>query len=491
MSISATFANALSGLTATGRQAGVASNNLANAMTEGYGRQSVELGSVAIAGGGVGVEVLGVSRASAPDLTAARRKADGEAATLGPQADAMQRLGRSFGEATDEDGLFVRLEAFESTLRALADTPESRPRQIAAVEAGRDLAAGFNELSTEAATVRQNADGTINAQVQTVNRNLARLEDLNATIIRLGSGGRDVATLVDERERLIDEVSALIPARTHLQADGAVHLTTSQGLYLLSERAQVLEFTRRPTITAPMVYDPAGGGALSGLTLNGIDITPGSTHPQRIEQGALAGSFIVRDDIGVRFNQQIDALAEDLIARFQDPAVDPTLGAGDPGLFTDAGAVLDPTITEGLAGRISLNALADPAAGGDPSLLRDGLLATAPGPAGSDDGPRALLDALTGLRASVAIPDVDGSLSAAQMASGIAEAIGVRRVSTETALASLSTARETLALTEAREIGVDTDAELQELIEIEQAFAANIQVIQTASRMLEEILEIR
>lgn len=491
MSISATFANALSGLTATRRLADTTSNNLANALTEGYGRQSVDLSSAVLGGRGVGVSVTGVNRASAPDLTAARRQADGDAATLGPQAEATTRLGRSFGEAGDEDGLFVRIEELESTLRALADTPESEPRQLDAVEAARDLASRFNKLSDEAATVRQNADATINAQVQTVNRNLAQIDELNAKIVRLGSGGRDVATLIDERERLIDEVSALIPARTHLQSDGSIHLTTQQGIYLLAETPSELQFTRSPIITAPMAYDPAGTGALSGLTLRGIDITPDSTHPQRLTGGAIAGNFVVRDDIGVEFNAQIDQLAADLIARFEDPTVDPTLGAADPGLFTDNGAQLDLTTVEGLAGRISLNPLADPAAGGDPARLRDGLLSAGPGPTGSDTIARNLLDALTAGRPAAAIPGVDGNLSAAGMASGIGEAIGIRRTNAETALSSLSTAREALALSEAREIGVDTDAELQDLIEIEQAFAANIQVIQTASRMLEEILEIR
>ncbi|MEM1298957.1 MAG: flagellar hook-associated protein FlgK [Pseudomonadota bacterium] len=491
MSISATFANALSGLTATRRLADVTANNLANALTEGYGRQSVDLSSAVLEGRGVGVSVTGVSRASAPDITAARRKADGDAATFGAQASALERLGRSLGEATDEDSLFVRLEEFEAGLRALADTPESGPRQTQTVEAAKDLVQRLNNLSQEAATVRANADGEIAKQVQTVNRNLARIDELNATIVRLGAGGRDVATLIDERERLIDEVSASIPARVHLQDDGSVFLTTTSGLFLLQEQPADLQFTPSPIITAPMTYDPAGTGALSGLTLAGIDITPSNTHPQRLTEGGIAGNFIVRDDIGTEFDSRIDQFAADLIARFEDPAVDPTLAAGDPGLFTDGVAALDLTIVEGLAGRIAVNALADPAQGGDPTRLRDGLQSAGPGPAGSDTIPRALLDTLTAGRPSTAIPGLVGNLSAAQMISGITEATGIRRTSAEAELASLTGARETIALTEAREIGVDTDAELQELIQIEQAFAANIQVIQAASRMLEQITEIR
>ena len=40
-------------------------------------------------------------------------------------------------------------------------------------------------------------------------------------------------------------------------------------------------------------------------------------------------------------------------------------------------------------------------------------------------------------------------------------------------------------------LGVDQDREMQRLIQIEQAYAANAQVIQTASRMLDELTRLR
>ena len=77
------------------------------------------------------------------------------------------------------------------------------------------------------------------------------------------------------------------------------------------------------------------------------------------------------------------------------------------------------------------------------------------------------------------------------MVTGIAEYTGQLRDRTEVSTSALISTRESLAANEAREIGVDQDAELQSLIQIEQAFAANIQVIQTASRMMDELTEIR
>lgn len=490
MSITSSIANALTGLRASGSRADTASNNLANALTKGYGRQEVSVNAAILEGVGVGVRVLSVSRAAAPNLTAARREADGEAATLAPQANALESLARSLGEATGADGLGRRLESFETALRALAETPESAQRQVQTALAARDVAVQLNTLSDQASVIRQNADGEIKTLVDTVNRNVQRIDDLNGKIVSLTASGSNVAALIDERERTIDEVSAILPVRVHPQQNGSVHLTTSQGMYLLAEEPETLSFVSSPIITPGMVYDPAGGGALSGVSLGSIDITSTGTHPQRLTEGALAGELAVRDQIGATFNDQIDQFAADLIARFQDPAVDPTLGATDTGLFTDAGGVLDPATIDGLADRISLNVLVDPSSGGDPARLRDGLLSAALGPSASDTIPRALIDAVTGLRSAATIPGVDGNLSAFQMVAGIVEIVGINRTGAQRDLSAATATREALATSEAEEIGVDTDAELQDLILIEQAFSANLQVIQTASRMLLELTEI-
>ena len=339
--------------------------------------------------------------------------------------------------------------------------------------------------------MRSDADKAISQDVAKVNQNLKQIQALNADIQALSVTDTSVPTLIDQRERLIDEVNVIIPIRIQAKEDNVVHIYTAGGQFILQESAAVLEFTHNPVITTPMVYDPAGGGALSGLTLRGQDITPGSGNPLQIREGSLAGHFAVRDQITVEHLERVDQFAADLISRFENSAVDPTLAAGDPGLFTDNGSALDTSIISGLSGRIAVNALADASQGGDPARLRDGLQAAGPGPLNSDVLPRNLLDALTAQSPAGGIPGLAGSLSSFEIVSGIVEIVGIQRTSSEASAARLTSTRETLADGEADQIGVDTDQELQALIQIEQAFAANVQVIQTASRMLQELLEIR
>ncbi|MEM1159956.1 MAG: flagellar hook-associated protein FlgK, partial [Pseudomonadota bacterium] len=213
MSLSTSLANALSGLRVNSRLTAAASNNLANALTPGYGRQTLEVGSLSLAGEGAGVRVISANRAASPGLTAARRNADGEAALLAPQSEALSRLGSVLGEPTDIDGLFRRLETFETTLRQFAETPESQPRQIQVVNDARDLTGILNQISSEVATLRQSADFDIATDVATVNRNLYSIQELNQRIQLLSSADQNFAILVDQRERLIDEVSAIVPVQ--------------------------------------------------------------------------------------------------------------------------------------------------------------------------------------------------------------------------------------------------------------------------------------
>jgi len=489
MSISSALNIALSGLTANGKLAEITSGNLANALTDGYGRQSVSLSSAVLEGYGSGVAVAGVTRASSPELTSARRISDGELAGGQAMLEALVRLERSIGGAGETNTLATRIVAFEASLRQLAETPELSPRQAAVAEAAKDVALKLNQISTESARVRQTADAEIARQISEVNTSLSKIARLNRQIQIFAASGRDTANLIDQREQLIDRVAAIVPIRERLRDDGVVELTTAQGLTLVSTRAQEIGFTPTPIVTAQMRYD-GGNGSLSGLSLNGVDITPGGPGSQSITDGLLAGNFIVRDEMAPQVSDRADALAADLIGRLSTPGLDPTLTPGDAGLFTDGGVAYDVLHLVGLAGRIELNTVVDPASGGNPSLIRDGIYATAPGPAGNGTLPRALLDALTTVGSTTNIPGLTSSLSFSGAAIGLVELIVTDRVTAEGDLAAYSSARETLAGAEAEAIGVDSDFELQALIQIEHAYAANVQVIQTASRMLNEILEL-
>jgi flagellar hook-associated protein 1 FlgK len=248
---------------------------------------------------------------------------------------------------------------------------------------------------------------------------------------------------------------------------------------LLDGRPAVLGFAPVTAMTPDMTRS---GGALSGLTLNGRSLPPSA-----LTGGELAALFDLRDAAAPGAQAQLDAVARDLAARFDAPGLDPTRPAGAPGLFTDAGLAVDAAAETGLAGRLRVNAAVLPEAGGAVWRLRDGIGAATEGPAGEASLLQAQLGALTALR-----PTVSGGFSGAGRSFGglVADhlsGIGMARQHAETGQAHVAARHGALSAEEAAQ-GVDTDAEMQQLLRIEQLFAANARVVRAADEMIDQLI---
>ncbi len=261
-----------------------------------------------------------------------------------------------------------------------------------------------------------------------------------------------------------------------------VTLYTTTGLTLVDERAVEVGFTATPVIIADMSY---ASGALGGLTLNGQPVQGGGAVG-RMTGGSLSANFALRDDILPARQASLDAVARDLIERFQDPAIDATLALGDPGLLTDGGAALDPLYTVGLADRLSVNAAVDPAFGGALFRLRDGVNATTPGPVGDAAQINLWSDAL---RATRPLAGGGASRSASGHAATATSALGLERLTAEEEVGFASARYNGLRERELA-LGVDTDAEMQTLLIIEQSYAANAKVVETVDFLIRTLMEI-
>lgn len=475
MSITSALNNAGSGLTANARMAEVVSSNLANALTEGYAKRSVDLSARQVAGG---VQIDGITRLVDRGLIGDRRLAD--AAVGGGQRglETLQSLSRVFGDVGDPAGLGGRLAAFENALLSAANDPASDNRLQAVLGRLGDVTQVLKTQSDAVQTQRVRADEAIAGDVADLNAALLQVEQSNKDIGRLRGSGLDPSAAMDARQKAIDMISGIVPLREMDRGNGQIALITMSGQILLDGKAAQFAFQPTPTITADMTF---ASGALSGVTLNGqpLDVTNGFG---RLGGGSLAASFEMRDQTLTTMQSGLDDIAADLITRFADPAVDPTVTAAGPGLLTDRGAPLAPPILEGLAGRLQINASVDPAQGGALSRLRDGVAATTTGPLGRNTQLNAWIDALR----STTGPS---GASTSGLAARFEESVSRIRLETE-AKTSFATARwETLRSAELS-TGVDTDQELQQLLRIEQAYAANAKVIQTVDFMIQRLMEI-
>lgn len=483
MGMSNALNNAVSGLTASSRMAEIISSNTANAMTEGYARRELSLSSETLGGDGGGVRILGVNRVVNEALLQDRRIADAEAANTTVRTDFYKRFEDGLGTPETQGSLSYLMSEFEGSLIEAASMPDSSARMTTAVTAARNVADKLNAISDDLQQTRLDADHSISDQVNTLNDTLQRIAALNRTITSEISVGNDAAGLMDQRQALVDRISGIVPVRTVPRDNNQIAIYTTGGAILLDGSASEVGFEKSGVMNADMTR---ASGALSGLTLNGNPIS--SSDKGAFGGGTLGAAFLVRDELAPAAQEQLDAVARNLIERFADPSVDNTLASGDAGLFTDGGDALDPANEVGLAGRLQINSIVDPLQGGEVWHLRDGLGATSEGAVGD----ASLLNSLSDALSNASVPASGGFGGVLRSASGVIadllSSASAKRQSSELDQSYAVARQETLTeLTLAD--GVDTDYEMQMLLKVQQSYAANAKVITAIDEMMQRVLE--
>ena len=484
MSIGGTLASALSGLSAAAKAAELVSSNIANATTPGYARRELQLTARTVGTAGQGVQIVGVRRSVDLALLGDRRLAQSGAGDADARAAFFKRLERALGTPDQAFSINGRVAAFEAALTEATAQPQSEPRLTAVLNAARSMASQIGLASRDVQAARTVANSEIAKDVTALNTALERVVKLNVQIRRSFGMGQDTAALQDQRQQLVDQISAVVPVREIQQNDGTISLYTPTGAVLLDGVPAVFGFAATSSVNPYMT----NGSGLAGLTLNGKPIAT-SGDRSVIQGGTLAANFAIRDDLAVTAQAQLDALSRDLVERFADSGLDATRAPGDPGLFTDAGAAFDPLNEVGLSQRLRINGAVDPGQGGGLWRLRDGLGATSPGPVGNSTLLSTLRSTLTGLREPVSGGFMSGERSFATFAGDLLSNVATARLTADGEAAYARTRLETFTSMEA-ENGVDTDQEMQALLQIEQAYAANAKVVRAVQDMIQTLLDI-
>ncbi|MEP5731469.1 MAG: flagellar hook-associated protein FlgK [Sulfitobacter sp.] len=484
MTISGAISNALSGLRAAGRGAELVSSNISNALTPGYSRRVLDLSASAITSSG-GVQIDGITRIFDASLAADRRLAEAEQVASENLATYYERFEQILGTPDLEASVSGRMSGFESSLITAASRPDAPERLTAAVLDAGSLANSLRDASDGIQDARSVADRTISQQLDQLNVALEQVVALNTQITATQVQGGDVAALQDARQGVIDTIGVLVPVRDVPRDNGQIALYTVGGAVLVDGTAAELEFHSSNLVTP---YMSVGAGTLSGLTINGVSVRTDSEHGA-LRGGAIGSQFAIRDELGVEAQEQIDSIARDLVERFQDPNVDTTLAVGDAGLFTDSGGFFDPINELGLSSRLELNAAVDPDQGGETWRLRDGINAVTPGSVGDATLLTAMSDVLTEARVP-ASGGFGGSAFAAIDLVALVTSDTSNRVRISEQELSYTNARLTELTERQLADGVDSDAEIQRLLLIEQAYAANARMIAAADEMMQTILRL-
>jgi flagellar hook-associated protein 1 FlgK len=470
MSLGLAINNASSGLNANARAVQLVSNNVANALTEGYSPQTMHRTAAHPGLTGGGVRVSAVTREIDPALAGLLRQSGGASQAAQTVAEFWTRFETAVGAPGQAGSLGTLSARFVAALTDAAARPDLENRLASVQGAAQALVSRLNTLGREVQAQRQAAETAIARDVADLNTGLGQVAQLNDDILRLGAAGQDVLTLMDQRDGVIERLSRIVPLQAFAQQDGRVGLYSAQGAMLLGHKPALVTFTPKPDITAG---DSAHSGQLEMLHLNGLALPSGPDGP--LGGGRLGALFSLRDTFAPQAQQALDQIALDLATRLQAPGVDPGLPMGAAGPITDAGQPVDPLPPPGLAGRLQLNPGLD-----DRRAWRDGLHAP-PGPPGRADQL---------LRFVAALTDADPQGRSQSEALGVSMAMisHTRQGAEDTAV--MAQTRHS-ALEDARRAnGVNTDEQMQRLLAFEKAYSANVRVLQVVDDLLRRLMEL-
>lgn len=449
MSLEGVLNSASSGLDSVSRRIATVSQNVANASTPGYVRETVAVTSVTAGGQGMGVRTGVATRSVDVQLQADVLAASADLVGQRTRQDALAGIDAASGTPGAGFDLPALLGALRDGFTRLQSDPANAVQQRAVLDRADALARGIGTVGAAVSGARQTAQDAAVADVDTANAALRDIGRLSDRIIEATSRRESVADLEDQRDRSIRTLSELTGAKVLRQPGGDV-LAVAGGL-VLPTRAATGPFGLAAAAVLPGAAGPA-------LVLEGVAVVG------RAIGGRIGANLALRDGVLPGLQAGLDGFAQTLAARFDLQGLT---------LFTDPAGVVPAVPVAGFAQTVRVN----PAVVASPSILRDG--AGPPGAAGDTALIDRVLDRVlgsgTGGVAALA------SALASQHAGLAAEATG--RVATEEAvLASLDAKL-------AAGTGVSLDSETADLVRLQNAYAANAKVIAAAQAMWTQLIE--
>lgn len=267
----------------------VTSNNVANASTPGYDRESVNLNEALPQSNGTltvgsGVVVAGVSRAYSQ---AATNQLNNSQSTLG-QLTALQnystQIDNLFG--TTAGGLSTALQNFYSAWSSVADDPTSTAARQSLLGQAQSVASAFQTTSSQLNGLDTDVNTRITADVTQINSIASSIATLNKQIVvgTAENSGQPPPDLLDQRDQLVSKLSQLVGVQTTTDSDGSLNVLIGNGQPLV-----VGGLTTQLT-TVPNQFN-ASQLEISTTALNGSPIS------NDITTGDLGGLLAARSQV--------------------------------------------------------------------------------------------------------------------------------------------------------------------------------------------------
>jgi flagellar hook-associated protein 1 FlgK len=320
----ANFSIGISGLNAAQTAIEIIGNNIANAATEGYHRQKVELtpayssssGSLFIGGGvNVGNMTRMIDNLLEQELLQQRSSME----QISQEYATLRSIENAFGElASENSGLNVIIDNFFSSLDDLSANAGDVVYQTQAVEAANSMASQFRLLGNYLTTLKEQIDLEADNAVEQINTLASQIARYNEQIGKQEIKGSKANNLSDQRDQCITELSKLIGVEIQYRDYGVVDVRISGISVVVGTFAAEVETG----------YDDAGK--------LGISLADAYTYESDIVGGRLGGLLSLKNELIADIQSDLDSLANAIITQINQYHVQGVGSAGgaDGGSFT-------------------------------------------------------------------------------------------------------------------------------------------------------------
>jgi len=309
----------ISGLNAAQWAFNIIGNNIANAATEGYHRQRLNLTPAyssqvdgVLLGGGV--DISGISRIIDGFLQNEIFRQQSSLEQVSQELAMLRTVENSFGELSDENGLSTTLDDFFNALQDLSAHPAETIWQNQAVTSAQTMATKFKTLAQFLTTLESQIYLEAANVINQVNVLTGEIAELNNNINKQEISSGQAYNLRDQRDQCISELSKLISIDTESREYGIVNISTSGIPIVVRTSAFELEV-----------------GIEENLGM-GITVAGEANYITNIQGGRIGALASLKNDFISGIHNDLDNLAKAIIQQINQYHVQ---GVGSEGSFTE------------------------------------------------------------------------------------------------------------------------------------------------------------
>jgi len=279
-------------------------DNIANASTAGYSRRSTNLERIAASSSrigqrqitdGLGVAATGIKRQADDFRSTAVRAAGADLARTQTSAVWLDQIETSLGGQQ----LGTRIASFFNSAKAVSADPAAITPRVAMLEAGAGVAIAFTATGRALDQITADLDIKALAAVDELNTLGYALARVNQGLDRASPGTGNRASLLDQRDTILEKLSALSDVNVAIDANGraAVRLGGATGpMFVGGAETAFVTYQRSGSAVAYIVEQNGTvaslspvGGALAGLAEGAQRIGDARVELNRIATGLVDG----------------------------------------------------------------------------------------------------------------------------------------------------------------------------------------------------------